>query len=122
MNIQEALKRITERENLTADEMQDVMNQIMTGQCTPSLICAFLIGMRMKGESIEEITAAATVMRELVSGVKVSAPNLIDVVGTGGDGSSSFNVSTASAFVAVTAGAHVAKHGRPRGLWKMWEC
>ncbi len=111
MNIQEALKRITERENLTADEMQDVMNQIMTGQCTPSLICAFLIGMRMKGESIEEITAAATVMRALVSGVKVSAPNLIDVVGTGGDGSSSFNVSTASAFVAVTAGAHVAKHG-----------
>ena len=91
--------------------MQDVMHQIMTGQTTQSMICAFLIGMRMKGESIEEITAAATVMRELVSSVDVAAPNLIDVVGTGGDGSSSFNVSTASAFVAATAGAHVAKHG-----------
>ena len=111
MNIQEALKKITERQDLTGAEMQDVMHQIMTGQTTQSMICAFLIGMRMKGESIEEITAAATVMRELVSSVDVSAPNLIDVVGTGGDGSASFNVSTASAFVAAEAGAHVAKHG-----------
>ncbi len=111
MNIQEALKKITERQDLTEDEMQGVMRQIMTGQTTDSMICAFLIGMRMKGETIEEITAAATVMRELVSGVDITAPNLIDVVGTGGDGSSSFNVSTASAFVAAAAGAHVAKHG-----------
>ena len=111
MNIQEALRKITEREDLTGTEMQDVMRQIMTGQITHSMICAFLIGMRMKGETIEEISAAATVMRELVSSVDVSAPNLIDVVGTGGDGSSSFNVSTASAFVAATAGANVAKHG-----------
>ena len=111
MNIQQALKKITERQDLTEDEMQDVMRQIMTGQTTDSMICAFLIGMHMKGETIEEVTAAATVMRELVSGVEITAPNLIDVVGTGGDGSSSFNVSTASAFVAATAGAHVAKHG-----------
>ncbi|MDE0309924.1 MAG: anthranilate phosphoribosyltransferase [Acidiferrobacterales bacterium] len=111
MNIQEALKKITERQDLTGDEMQDVVRQIMTGQITDSMICAFLIGMRMKGESIEEITAAATVMRELVSAVDISAPHLIDVVGTGGDGSSSFNVSTASAFVAAAAGAQVAKHG-----------
>lgn len=111
MNIQQALEKITERQDLTGTEMQDVMHQIMTGQATQSMICAFLIGMRMKGESVEEITAAATVMRQLVCSVNVSAPNLIDVVGTGGDGSSSFNVSTASAFVAAVAGAHVAKHG-----------
>lgn len=91
--------------------MLDMMRQIMTGQLTASQIGGFLIGLRTKGESIEEITAAATVMRELVTKVDIEADNLLDVVGTGGDGTSSFNVSTASAFVAVTAGAHVAKHG-----------
>ena len=111
MNIQAALKKITDGQNLTGDEMLGVMRQIMTGQLTASQIGGFLIGLQMKGESVEEITAAATVMRELVTSVKVSAPNLLDVVGTGGDGTSSFNVSTAAAFVAVAAGAHVAKHG-----------
>ena len=111
MKIQAALKKITDGQHLTGDEMLDVMRQIMTGQLTASQIGGFLIGLQMKGESIEEITAAATVMRELVMSVKVSAPHLLDVVGTGGDGTSSFNVSTAAAFVAVAAGAHVAKHG-----------
>lgn len=111
MDIQGALNRITTGHSLTGDEMLDIMRQIMTGQLTPSQIGGFLIGLRMKGESIEEITAAANVMRELVTSVQVDVPHLIDVVGTGGDGTSSFNVSTASAFVAITAGAHVAKHG-----------
>ena len=111
MNIQETLKRITAGQDLTGDEMLDIMRQIMTGQLTASQIGGFLIGLGMKGESIEEISAAATVMRELVTTVHVDVPNLIDVVGTGGDGTSSFNVSTASAFIAVAAGAHVAKHG-----------
>ena len=111
MNIQETLKRITAGQDLAGDEMLDIMRQIMTGQLTASQIGGFLIGLGMKGESIEEISAAATVMRELVTAVHVDVPNLIDVVGTGGDGTSSFNVSTASAFIAVAAGAHVAKHG-----------
>ena len=111
MNIQETLKRITAGQDLAGDEMLDIMRQIMTGQLTASQIGGFLIGLGMKGESIEEISAAATVMRELVTTVHVDVPNLIDVVGTGGDGTSSFNVSTASAFIAVAAGAHVAKHG-----------
>ncbi len=111
MHIQEALKRITDGQNLTGEEMLAIMRQLMTGQLTTAQIGGFLMGLRMKGESIEEITAAATVMRELVTRVPVEVPHLIDVVGTGGDGTSSFNVSTASAFVAVAAGAHVAKHG-----------
>ncbi len=111
MDIQEALKQITAGRDLSGSQMLDIMRQIMTGQLTASQIGGFLVGLRMKGESIEEITAAATVMRELVTSVHVEVPNLLDVVGTGGDGTSSFNVSTASAFVAVTAGAHVAKHG-----------
>ncbi len=112
MEIQEALKTITEGQDLSSSEMLDVMRQIMTGQLTASQIGGFLVGIRMKGESVEEITAAAMVMRELVSSVKVDdVPHLLDVVGTGGDGVHSFNVSTASAFVASAAGAHVAKHG-----------
>ncbi len=111
MDIKEALTRISAGQNLTGEEMLDIMRQIMTGKLTASQIGGFLVGLRMKGESIEEITAAATVMRELVDSVRVDVPHLIDVVGTGGDGVSSFNVSTASAFVAAAAGAHVAKHG-----------
>ncbi len=111
MDIQAALKRITAGQDLSGEEMLDVMRQIMTGQLTASQIGGFLVGLQMKGESIEEITAAATVMRELVTSVRVDVPHLLDIVGTGGDGTSSFNVSTASSFVAVAAGAHVAKHG-----------
>ncbi len=111
MEIQTALKQITAGADLSGEQMHAVMRQIMTGQLTEAQIGGFLIALQMKGESIEEITAAATVMRELVTSVDVSMPHLIDVVGTGGDGISSFNVSTASAFVAVAAGASVAKHG-----------
>ncbi len=92
-------------------EMAEVMHQIMTGECTPAQIGGFLVGLRMKGESVDEISAAAAVMRELSSGIKVEVDHLVDTCGTGGDSSGSFNISTASAIVAAAAGAHVAKHG-----------
>lgn len=91
--------------------MTEVMKQIMTGECTPAQIGGFLVGLRMKGETVDEISAAAAVMRELSTGVVVNVDHLVDTCGTGGDSSGSFNISTASAFVAAAAGAHVAKHG-----------
>jgi len=109
--MQSAIKAVTEKQDLTCDEMTQVMTLIMTGQATDSQIGGFLIGLRMKGETIDEVTAAASVMRELST--KVSAPDehLVDTCGTGGDSSGSFNISTASVFVTAAAGAHVAKHG-----------
>jgi anthranilate phosphoribosyltransferase len=91
--------------------MTSVMQQIMTGECTPSQIGGFLVGLRMKGESVDELAAAARVMRELSTSVEVDCDYLVDTAGTGGDSSGSFNISTASAIVAAAAGAHVAKHG-----------
>ena len=87
------------------------MRQIMTGEATPAQIGGFLIGLRIKGETVEEIAAAAGVMRELAAKVATDQTNLVDTVGTGGDASGTFNVSTASAIVAAAAGARVAKHG-----------
>ena len=111
MNIQEAIKTVTERRDLTRDEMRSVMQQIMTGEATLAQIGGFLIGLRMKGESIDEITAAAEVMRSLATPVVVDLPHLVDIVGTGGDGQNTFNISTASALVVAAAGGNVAKHG-----------
>ncbi|RTZ63878.1 MAG: anthranilate phosphoribosyltransferase [Aquificaceae bacterium] len=111
MNIQTAIQKVIEKENLSADEMIDVMQLIMTGQATPAQIGGFLIGLRMKGETVDEITSAASVMRSLATPVAIDANNLVDIVGTGGDGSSTFNISTASCFVVAAAGGHVAKHG-----------
>ena len=92
--------------------MSDVMHQIMTGNATDSQIGGFLIGMRMKGETVDEITAAASVMRSLATPVTIDdKDNLVEIVGTGGDGSGTFNVSTASCFVLSAAGGRVAKHG-----------
>jgi anthranilate phosphoribosyltransferase len=116
MNIQQALDQIVRGIDLSKTEMTDVMRLIMTGEATPAQIGGLLVGLRMKGESIDEITAAASVMRELALPVHVAdVPHLIDIVGTGGDGQHLFNVSTASTFVAAAAGAHVAKHGN-RGV------
>lgn len=111
MKIQNSIAKVVRGEDLSRDEMQTVMQQIMTGECSNAQIGGFLIALRMKGESIDEITAAAEVMLSLAEQVVVDLPNLIDIVGTGGDGISSFNVSTASSFVAAGAGANVAKHG-----------
>ena len=111
MNIKEALNRVVNNLDLTTAEMQDVMREIMTGQCTDAQIGAFLMGMRMKSETIDEIVGAASVMRELAAPVTINAERLVDTCGTGGDGMNIFNVSTAAAFVVAAAGGKVAKHG-----------
>lgn len=112
MDIREALGRVVENLDLTLEEMREVMRQIMTGAATDAQVGAFLMGMRMKSESIDEITGAVQVMRELMTPVNVGElPYLVDIVGTGGDGANLFNISSASAFVAAAAGCHVAKHG-----------
>jgi anthranilate phosphoribosyltransferase len=111
MDMQAAIRAITERRDLSHIEMAEVMRLIMTGQATPAQIGGFLIGMRMKGETVAELSAAAQVMRELAARVDVGGPHLVDIVGTGGDGSSTFNISTASTFVVAAAGGRVAKHG-----------
>ena len=111
MDIKEALNRVVSQLDLTTAEMQDVMRLIMTGQCTDAQIGAFLMGMRMKSETIDEIVGAATVMRELAAPVQINAERLVDTCGTGGDGMNVFNVSTAAAFVVAAAGGKVAKHG-----------
>ena len=115
MDIKQALVRIASQGHLSQQEMSDVMRSIMTGECTDAQIGAFLMGLRMKGETVEEITGAVTIMRELSTKVTVTAEHLVDTCGTGGSGQKLFNVSTASAFVAAAAGAHVAKHGN-RGV------
>lgn len=111
MDIQAALKLVTQRQDLNAEQMRDVMNQIMTGNATPAQIGGFLIGLSMKGETVTEIAAAAEVMRSLATPVDIEGDHVVDTCGTGGDGASTFNVSTASAFVVAAAGAKVAKHG-----------
>jgi len=87
------------------------MQNIMTGECTDAQIAGFLVGLRSKGETVEEISAAAQIMRQLASRVHINRENLIDTCGTGGDGSSTFNISTTAAFVVAAAGGNVAKHG-----------
>ena len=115
MDIKAALARVVERQDLSTDEMIDVMRQIMTGQCDEAQIGGFLVALRMKSESIDEIVGAVTVMRELATGVKINAQHAVDIVGTGGDGANLFNVSTASSFIVAAAGGTVAKHGN-RGV------
>ncbi len=111
MDIQNALAEAMQNRNLSGDDMAAVMRTIMTGGATPAQIGGFLVAMRMKGETAEELAAAAGVMREMASGVAVSGEHLVDTCGTGGDSAGIFNVSTASAIVAAAAGAQVAKHG-----------
>jgi anthranilate phosphoribosyltransferase len=111
MEIQQAIGELIARRDLDLAAMTDVMRQIMTGEATAAQIGGFLVALRMKGETIDEITAAAGVMRELSARVEVSAEHLVDIVGTGGDAAGLFNVSTAASFVAAAAGAQVAKHG-----------
>ena len=111
MDMQAAIRAVTGQHDLASADMEAVMRLIMTGQATPAQIGGFLIGLRMKGETVDEIAAAARVMRELATRVEVSGPHLVDTCGTGGDGASTFNISTASALVTAAAGGRVAKHG-----------
>lgn len=111
MNIHQAISTLVDRVDLSEDEMNAVMTEIMTGRCTSAQIGAFLVALRMKGETVEEITGAARVMRQLATPVELAEDNLVDTCGTGGDGANLFNVSTAAAFVVAAAGGHVAKHG-----------
>lgn len=111
MDMQAAIRAVTEGRDLSGKQMTDVMHIIMSGQATPAQIGGFLIGLRMKGETVEEIAAAAQVMRELVIPVHVHSPYLVDTCGTGGDAKGTFNISTASALVAAATRAKVAKHG-----------
>ena len=111
MTIREALAHVVKGESLSQQQMTEVMMEIMTGAATPAQIGGFLVALRMKGESIDEITGAAIVMRQLATRVEVTADYLVDTCGTGGDGANLFNVSTAAAFVVAAAGGHVAKHG-----------
>ncbi len=108
----EALTRVIEHREIFHDEMLALMRRIMSGEMSPTMIAAIAIGLRVKKETIGEITAAATVMREFATPVPVlDRAHLVDIVGTGGDSSHTFNISTASVFVAAAAGARVAKHG-----------
>src|SRR6266581_318234 len=123
--IKKAIAKIVEREDLTEGEMIEVMNQIMSGECTPAQIGAFITALRMKGETVEEITGAARVMRERATPIRVGKgvldidrddinidrETILDVVGTGGDGTNTFNISTTVSFVVSACGVKVAKHG-----------
>jgi len=122
--IKKAIAKVVERENLSEGEMIEVMNQIMSGECTPAQIGAFITALRMKGETVEEITGAARVMRERATPIRVKGvlgidrddinidrETILDVVGTGGDGTNTFNISTTVSFVVSACGVKVAKHG-----------
>ena len=112
ISLQEALQRTIEHREIFHDEMLSIMRQIMSGEVSPVMIAALTIGLRVKKETIGEIAAAAQVMRELSTKVEVAdRAGLVDIVGTGGDAAHTFNISTASMFVAAAAGARVAKHG-----------
>jgi anthranilate phosphoribosyltransferase len=111
MNMHAALQQLLDKQDLDSEQMRQVMRIIMTGEATPAQIAGFLIALRCKGESVDEIAAAAAVMRELATPVKVSGAHVIDTCGTGGDGANTFNISTTCAFVVAAAGGQVAKHG-----------
>ena len=111
MTLQQALNKLLNKQNLTSAEMRDVMQLIMSGGATDAQIGGFLIALRCKGETVDEIAAAAEVMRELATHVPVTGDHVIDTCGTGGDGANTFNISTTCAFVVAAAGGQVAKHG-----------
>lgn len=115
MDMKQALNRIASNLDLSRDEMKDVMRIVMNGEATDAQIGAFLMGLRLKSETIDEITGATEVMRELATNVTINASPLVDIVGTGGDGANLFNVSSAASFVVAAAGGFVAKHGN-RGV------
>ena len=111
MSIQTILQKLLDRQDLSPDEMSAAMRAMMSGELTDAQIAGFLIALRCKGETVEEITAAVEVLRDLVHKVPVEGAHVIDTCGTGGDGANTFNISTTAAFVVAAAGGKVAKHG-----------
>jgi anthranilate phosphoribosyltransferase len=111
MNLSQTLQTLLNHQDLPANEMRDIMHMIMGGKVTDAQLGAFLIALRCKGESIDEIAAAAGVMRELASKITIVGEHVVDTCGTGGDGANTFNISTTCAFVVAAAGGQVAKHG-----------
>lgn len=109
--IQQALNVVLDKNDLSSEQMEQAMNFIMQGEATPAQIAGFIIALRMKGETVDELAAAARVMRNLSSKVNVSSSPLVDTCGTGGDGQKTFNISTASSIVAASEGVKIAKHG-----------
>lgn len=109
--ISQAIAQILDRRSLSAEEAEHVMDEIMGGQATSAQIAGFLIALRAKGETVDEITGCARAMRRAATRVQPSSPDLIDTCGTGGDGAGTFNISTTTAFVVAGAGLRVAKHG-----------
>ena len=134
--IQGAIGKVVNREDLSQAEMEAVMNEIMSGEATPAQIGAFITALRMKGETVDEIVGAARVMREKATRINVidtslsldrdeiniDAETILDTCGTGGDGTNTFNVSTATALVAAGGGIKVAKHGNRAVSSQMWKC
>jgi anthranilate phosphoribosyltransferase len=111
MEISLAIEQLVTNQNLTADQMHDLVQQMMSGHCTAAQIAGFLVALRMKGENSEELLGAAQALRALATPLDIDKTHLVDTCGTGGDGSNIFNVSTAAAFVVAAAGGRVAKHG-----------
>ena len=111
MDFKTAIARIVDGQDLTSDEMKAVMRHIMNGNAEDAQIGAFLVALRLKNETVEEIKGAVQAMRELVIPVRISGLDVVDIVGTGGDRANLFNISTASSFVVAAAGVKVAKHG-----------
>lgn len=111
MNIKLTIEKVLAKQNLTSTEMREVMQQVMTGTVHDVQIAAFLAGLRCKGETVTELAAAVTVIRELASKVTSATANIVDTCGTGGDGANTFNISTACALVTAASGVAVAKHG-----------
>ena len=111
MDIKQAIATLLDKKDILAAEMRDVMRQIMTGNATDAQIAGFLIALRCKGETVDEIAAAVEVMRELAGKVLITGEHVVDTCGTGGDGANTFNISTTCAFVVAAAGGQVAKHG-----------
>jgi anthranilate phosphoribosyltransferase len=109
--IKDAIAKLVDRQNLTEAEAEAVMHEIMDGKDSPAQIAAYLTALRMKGETVEEITGSARAMREKATRIRVNDPMVVDTCGTGGDGAATFNVSTTVAFVVAGAGLTVAKHG-----------
>ncbi|MEL0153103.1 MAG: anthranilate phosphoribosyltransferase, partial [Halieaceae bacterium] len=111
MNIQQAIAQVVDGQSLSRAEMEQVMLAVMQGEATEAQIGGLLVGLRIKGETIDEIVGAASAMRSLATPVDIDCNGLIDLAGTGGDGADLFNVSTAATFVVAAAGGRIAKHG-----------